>query len=146
MSSQISSEISTEMMVPKFFVPQHSSAGAWAWILQRLTGALLWIFLGMHLLATHFGWFTPNVYADKNTGYTGPASYNSVMDRMHSTMFWIDFTLLFIAVYHGLNGLKMISYDIWTGNTARKIVNWVLTILGLASVAFGTYLLYYLRV
>ncbi len=143
MSSQISSEISTEMTVPRFFVPQHSSTGAWAWILQRLTGVLLWIFLGMHLLATHFGFFTPEVTSG-NTGYTGPASYNSVMARLQSPMFIVDATLLVIAVYHGLNGIKMVAYDVWTGKTARTIISWVLTLIGLASIAFGAYLLYYL--
>ena len=139
MSSQISNEISSEMVVPKFFVPQHSSTGAWAWMLQRLFGALLWIFLGMHLLATHFGWFTPNYVSNKD-----PASYGYVISRVQSPMWIIDATLLILAVYHGLNGLKMISYDIWSGKTARKIIDWTLTILGLLSVIFGGYLLIYL--
>ncbi len=142
MASQLSDKISVEGFDSHFFVPKHSSAGAWAWLLQRITGALLLVILALHLLAVNLGFFTDPaaVEAQVRTGdylYSGPASYYAVWSRIHSPWFIIDITLLIIAVYHGMNGLKMVLYDVVTTESKRKLVSWILTLISLLMIGVG---------
>ncbi|MBI4785751.1 MAG: succinate dehydrogenase, hydrophobic membrane anchor protein [Chloroflexi bacterium] len=104
--------------------------GVWAWILQRVTAKLLFVLLGAHLVVLHF------VPANLNINYLGVAA------RFKSVLYLvIDGGLLAAALYHGLNGVRNILFDYLIAESARRAINVVLTIVGLAFLLYGAYAL-----
>lgn len=75
------------------------SGGALVWFYQRLSGLVLIVLLLVHFALLH-------------SGPGGRVTYASVAARLE-TPFWKTFDLLFLflAVFHGFNGLLMIIRD-----------------------------------
>jgi succinate dehydrogenase / fumarate reductase membrane anchor subunit len=71
----------------------------WAWLLHRLTGVGIFVFLLIHIVDTALiGW--------------GRDLYDAMMQLYHHPVFRIGEILLFGAVlFHGLNGLRVIVLD-----------------------------------
>ena len=105
------------------------SGGAelYAWIFMRLSGlALLFLAVG-HLLIMH-------VFNSIHS-----IDYDFVAAR-YERMFWrgYDLTMLWLALIHGLNGLRTILDDILKG-FVRDVAVRVLYVLGVCFLAIGTY-------
>ena len=84
-----------------------------AWFLQRISSVVLFILLIWHFVIYHF--------VSK-----GVFNYNDIVAKMGSPWFnLIQFIFLVTALYHGLNGIWMVSED-YIHNK-----NWRLFILGL---------------
>jgi len=76
-------------------------AGQWAWLLHRVSGAAVALFLFVHILDTALIGF-------------GPTAYNTVTSVYHNTFVRILEVLLVGAVlYHGANGVRLIVIDFW---------------------------------
>ena len=75
--------------------------GQWSWILHRVTGVGVLLFLFIHILDTMLvGW--------------GPEVYNRVIAIYHYPVFKVGEVGLFAAVlYHSLNGIRIILIDFW---------------------------------
>lgn len=80
-------------------------AGQWAWILHRLTGLGVLLFVYLHIIDTSLiGW--------------GPHAYNEAMALYRMTGFRIGEIILVGAVlYHALNGMRIIVMDFWPRTT-----------------------------
>ena len=79
--------------------------GMWAWLLHRVTGLGVVLFLFVHVVDTAL------------IGL-GPAVYNEVMSIYRVPFFRIMEVLLAGAVlFHGLNGLRIVAVDFWEGAT-----------------------------
>ena len=109
------------------------SAGVWAWFVQRVTGAVLLVFLGAHFWVLHYATAGEHIrLAD-------------VMHRLNSPFFMVvDSALLATALYHGLNGVRMIFFDLGLGRWVNKTFSIVLWIIGLVTLVYGTNTLVYL--
>jgi succinate dehydrogenase cytochrome b556 subunit len=95
-------------------------------LLQRLTAVLLFFFLGIHWWATHF--------VEPGTTIT----FESVLRRMQQPLFqFVDLSLLAVAIYHGLNGVRMVVLDFGIGLRRAKLLTWILLIIGLLGFLFG---------
>lgn len=90
------------------------SAGLW--IVQRLTAILLIILLGLHVWLSNF-----------STNWT-------VFLRA-----MIDLSLLSVALFHGLNGVRAIVLDFGLGSQGRRYLSVSLVMLGFASFLFGVF-------
>lgn len=91
--------------------------GMWAWLLQRITGFLLVIYLFIHVWWIHFpGVKTPFDFLI-NTLFL--PSRNAVL------------ILLVLAVPHALNGLRVFLIDFGISERAQRILFWVVTIFGI---------------
>jgi succinate dehydrogenase / fumarate reductase membrane anchor subunit len=102
----------------------------WGWFLQRITGACLLFLLAAHMYLTHF--VTPQ----------DPITLHSVQARMHvSTLLTINYLLLFLALFHGLYGLRIVLMDLAPKTLNAKVVGVVLTIVGICFGVFGAYTL-----
>lgn len=114
-------------------VPVSGSAGVWAWFVQRVTGAVLLVFLGAHFWVLHYATAGEHIrLAD-------------VMHRLNSPFFMIvDSALLATALYHGLNGVRMIFFDLGLGRWVNKTFSIVLWTIGLVTLVYGTNTLVYL--
>ena len=103
--------------------------GTWAWLLQRVTAVLIIVFLGIHIFMAHFSDLTP----------TGDMlSWDTIENRVLSLpLLVVDYGLLITAIFHGLNGLRMVGFDFVVNKTKRKAMDVALWIAGVAAVIFG---------
>ena len=77
-----------------------------AWILHRVTGVLLGLYLFLHIWVIHHL-------------SQGEQAFNEVMAVVQSPLFHLlDIGLLGTVVYHGLNGLRVVFIDY--GNLAKR--------------------------
>lgn len=86
------------------------------WILQRLTAVLLIIFLGIHIWVNNFS-----------------TDWSAFLRAM------IDLSLLALALFHGLNGVRTIVLDFDVGSQGRRYLSVSLVMLGFAAFLFGVF-------
>lgn len=111
--------------------PKHSPTGAIHWGLQRITGFMLIFLIGAHMIAEHF------IDTD-----TGPASFQSVTNRLGSPLYFLmDVLLLIIALYHGLNGVRTVFLDLNPSPRLQSLINILLLIIGVIAAGYGIWLL-----
>jgi succinate dehydrogenase hydrophobic anchor subunit len=112
-------------------VLDQSSGGMWAWLAQRVTAVVLIVGLFTHLVATH-------VF---NLGHL---SFLNISDRLGSTFFVvIDVSLLAAAIFHGLNGARMIVLDYWLKTRGSRLALTIgLWVLGSVTFVYGLWALW----
>ena len=71
----------------------------WAWILHRVSGLAIVLFVGLHILAS---FFMQQFASDLAT------SLNIIYESAY-----FQIIVFFIVIYHGLNGLRIIILDTW---------------------------------
>lgn len=108
--------------------------GFWPWFLQRASGVALIGLLGVHIWINHF--------ADIDRVVAGQQDelvlFSLVGARLKTATFIaIDFSLLGLALYHGLNGVRNILMDMGLAGPRAKLVNGSLWALGLAAFVYG---------
>jgi len=87
--------------------------GHWAFLLHRITGLGVVLFLAIHILDTSFVYFAPQLYDD-------------VINVYRSTLFGLgEIALVFCLFFHGVNGLRIAYLDLfapkdWSIEKARK--------------------------
>lgn len=73
----------------------------WAWILHRVTGLGVLLFLSIHILET----FTLSL---------GPDFYDHTMELYNTVFFRVaEIGLLFAVLYHAINGTRITVQDFW---------------------------------
>ena len=81
--------------------------GQWSWMLHRLTGVGVLVFLCLHIL-------------DTALIVLGPEHYNAIIQLYRHPLFRVMEVGLFAAVlYHALNGVRIILIDFWGETLAR---------------------------
>jgi succinate dehydrogenase hydrophobic anchor subunit len=112
-------------------VLDQSRGGMWAWLAQRVTAVVLIVGLLTHLVATH-------VF---NLGHL---SFLNISDRLGSTFFVvIDVSLLAAAIFHGLNGARMIVLDYWLKTRGSRLALTIgLWVLGSVTFVYGLWALW----
>lgn len=87
--------------------------GQWWFLLHRLTGLGVLLFLAIHIVDTALVYFAPSLYGD-------------VINLYRSTLFGIgEIGLVFCLFFHGVNGARIAYMDIfkpvsWTIETQRR--------------------------
>ena len=106
------------------------SGRALNWYLQRITGAALLLLLIMHFWVEHF---TAEVRTP--TGLT----FEVIQRRFFQNPWFvaIDITFLFIALYHGLNGIRNICLDYTWGTRFRTPITIALVFVGIVVAYWG---------
>lgn len=111
-------------------VLRRGEGGVWLWLLQRITAGLLLYGLTVHLIVLH-------VF---NVGELG---YENIAARLASGFFiFTDVLLLAAAIFHGLNGLRMVLLDYGFRGSARTGLDVVFVIFGLGALVYGVYALW----
>ena len=107
-----------------------SNTGAMSWFFQRISGLLLVI-----ILLVHFGL----IHGTEVDEDLHQVTYKPVAERLASTT-WktIDLAFLFLAVFHGLNGLWMVLGDYAHRAWARTSLFTVVCILGFVLLILGS--------
>jgi succinate dehydrogenase / fumarate reductase, cytochrome b subunit len=95
------------------YVGYRGREGQWAFLLHRITGLGVLLFLAIHIVDTAFVYFAPHLYMD-------------VIELYRSTLFGIgELGLVFALFYHGINGLRIAYLDLvkptkWTIEDQRR--------------------------
>jgi succinate dehydrogenase hydrophobic anchor subunit len=112
-------------------VLERERGGLWPWLGQRVTAVLVLVTITVHLVLTHYI-------------AIGELSFDNIADRLAGGAVLInDIVLLVAAVYHGLNGLRMVVLD-WGLSTVagRRVFDGVLWLAGIATVVYGIWALW----
>jgi len=97
----------------KGYVGYRGREGQWSFLLHRITGLGVLLFLLIHIVDTSFVYFVPHLYAD-------------VINLYRSTLFGIgEIGLVFCLFFHGVNGIRIAYLDIfkptdWTVESERR--------------------------
>ncbi len=106
------------------------SSGAWAWLLQRISAVLLLALLSIHIGVLHF--IRPG----------GEISFHTVNIRLETLLYMVvDYGLLGIVLYHGLNGARNVLLDFTFGLRAEKAISLVLLLVGVVDFLYGAWAL-----
>lgn len=101
------------------------SQGIWGWFIQRLSGVLLVVYLGVHLWLVHVG----------KQDYTAAVVAARLQDVAYQL---VIIGLLVVALFHGLNGLRRIIVDVGhLDSSFQRIIAVVVLLIGLAGFYYG---------
>ena len=105
--------------------------GSMAWIWQVITGAALIPLAGLHMIAQHF------------VVEGGLRGFDQVQAYLRNPIVW-PIELLFLAsvVSHALLGVRAILVDLGPSPRLARLIDTVLVVVGIASVAYGAWLTY----
>ncbi len=93
-------------------------AGYVAWLLNRITGIAITVYLGIHIWVIHHL-------------AQGPEEYTKVMEFLSSKIFILfEIGLIAAVLYHLMNGIRIVLVDFGKGVTNHKTLFWVLMGIG----------------
>ena len=94
--------------------------GTAAWILHRITGVLLTIYLMMHIIVI-------------GQSVRSATAFNQALHFVQSPVFvLLDCALAGTVTYHALNGLRLVSFDLGWGIRLQKPLFYVSLALAIA--------------
>jgi succinate dehydrogenase / fumarate reductase cytochrome b subunit len=83
-------------------------------VLHRLTGLALVGYLFLHIWVISF-----------STVKWGGVSFDMIMGQFQTPMFYVlDLGLLAVVLFHGLNGLRILLFDVGIGVRIQKQILW----------------------
>ena len=91
---------------------------AFLWVLQRISGLILIGLVGLHVGVQYGFWESP---------FRRPV------------LIGIDWAMLALVLYHGVNGLRTIAYDYVSHPPAQRLVSGILWIAGFALFVYGSW-------
>lgn len=101
--------------------------GMWAWLLHRLSGLFLVLYLLLHIAVI-------STAATK----TGDFTFTHTLAWLSSTPFlWLDMGLIGIVLYHAMNGIRVLIFDLGYLIDRQKEVFWVLMAIGAVLMAYA---------
>ena len=103
----------------------------WSWVLHRITGFLVFMFLLIHV-------------TDTAMVRVSPQTYNDVMHTYHSAVMGLGEAGLVAAIlFHAFNGLRVVLVDFWAkGAKYQRTLAWV--VVAVAVVLFVPFLVVHL--
>ncbi len=105
---------------------ESSKTGAVAWLLQRLTAVVLFIMLLVHFVTYHFI-------------SNGVFTWETVVKKMQTPWFnLVQFLFLITALYHGLNGVWMVTEDYIHSRFWRILIFCLILLVGTSLLFIGT--------
>ena len=105
-------------------------------LLQLVTGVLVAVLLGIHLVIMHLdailGFFGVDV--------TDPTSWQAMIGRA-SQGIWagLYIALLAFVLYHALYGLRGVILEVTTSAKTERIITWSFIIIGIIAFIWGSY-------
>ncbi len=107
--------------------PLNYRLGMWAWLLQRITGLALVVYLFMHIVV-----ISSSVWSAHG------GSFDQVLAYLQSPAFIaLDLLLLAAVVFHSLNGVRILLFDLGIGVRVAKVYFWLLMALAAVLVLWG---------
>lgn len=107
---------------------QKSPAGA-IWLFQAISGLLLVLLLGLHMVAHHF------VVEGGLRDYQDVVAYVS-----NPVIFAIEVIFLLVVTPHALLGVRAVVMDLGPSRSTAKIIDWILIVVGVTAIVYGIWL------
>lgn len=106
------------------------------WLAQLVTGGLIVVFGGTHMVLLHMD----NVLGFFGVAVNEPVSWASMADRAVQG-FWLAFYIVFLGlvVYHALNGLRGIILELNPPARLERAITGFIVLLGVAALVLGIY-------
>lgn len=128
-SEEKGQSLTTLVLTVKETLRYRGAIGQWSWVLHRLTGVGVALFLALHVIDTSWAVFYPGLYVKAIAAYQSP-------------IFTIgEFGLVFAVVYHAFNGIRIIIFDykpeLWRYQSQAAVGVLIVTLLVLAPVFLG---------
>jgi succinate dehydrogenase hydrophobic anchor subunit len=102
------------------------------WWMTAVTGVLLLLLLGAHMIANHF--------VVESVG--GLRSYAQVLDYIaNPVMFTIESLFLVVVTIHAMLGLRSVLFDLTGSERHRLWIDRGLRALGIVTLAYGFFLI-----
>ena len=90
------------------------ATGMWAWLLFRISGVILALYLLTHIIIISTARWA-----------SGGSTFNSLMKMFdNSALVVLDLALVVAVLYHALNGVRIILMDFGIGIDRHKIIFW----------------------
>lgn len=106
-----------------------NNRSALLWLVQVVSGVLLLFTLGLHMIAHHF------VVED------GLRNFQQVLEYVSNPLiFIIEIIFLTVVSIHAMIGVRAILFDLGPGRGMKQVINWGVTIVGIATVIYGVWL------
>jgi len=103
--------------------------GAWLWFVKLIGGVFILALLALHFIVNHL--VAPG----------GLLSYQDVVKYYSNPIIpIIEITFLIFVIGHSFLGIRSIILDLNPSDRVLKLINWVLSILGIAAVIYGIWL------
>lgn len=126
------------MSSPSTELASARSTGIWSWLFQRISGLLLIFLLAVHIWMGHFSGL-PNVLSGRQQELV---LYDIVKLRLAQGLFiFVDFSLLALVLFHGLNGIRNILLEWGPAARRQKQVTTGLWALGVLTFCYGSWVL-----
>jgi len=108
----------------------------WTW--QLLTGLVIVVLLGLHMAVMHLnGIFQISAL---NPAGDDPLDWANVAHRARQAFFMVTYVLLLAAgLFHGLNGLRTVLFEVAHGPRQRGAIVAVLGVVGAGLLVLGTW-------
>jgi succinate dehydrogenase / fumarate reductase, cytochrome b subunit len=119
----------------KGYVGYRGREGQWSFLLHRVTGLGVLLFLAIHIVDTSFVYFVPDLY-------------DEVIQLYRSTIFGLgEVGLVFCLFFHGVNGIRLAYLDMfkpvgWTIDSERRSAITALVVTLVLFVPSAVYMLY----
>ncbi|SFR10636.1 succinate dehydrogenase, cytochrome b556 subunit [Desulfoscipio geothermicus] len=98
------------------------AVGMWAWILHRITGIGLVLYILLHttLMASSL--------------IRGSEAFNAMLTILmtNPVLHYMELLLVGAVIYHGLNGIRLLLFDIGIGFSRQKEIFWSAMAVGAA--------------
>ncbi len=123
----------------KGYVVYRGREGQWSFLLHRITGLGVLLFLTIHILDTATVYFFPNLYGEVITIY-------------QSTVFGLlEIALIFSLFFHGVNGVRIAYLDLfkptdWTPEKEQRSAVIALIATLVLFIPSGAFMFYHLLV
>ena len=100
--------------------PNNLDTGTVAWMLHRLTGVFLVVYLLIHIFVV-------------GQGVRGEEAFDEALAFVQKPVFvFLDAGLAGVVAYHGFNGLRCIAFDLGWGIRQQKALFWLSLLLSVA--------------
>lgn len=97
-----------------------TAVGMWAWMLHRVTGIGLVLYLLLHttLMSTSL--------------ISGAQSFNATLTTLmtNPVLYFMELLLVGAVIYHGLNGIRLLLFDVGIGFSRQKEIFYAAMALG----------------
>jgi len=109
--------------------PGNRRNGGLGWLGQAISGVLLLVLLGLHMVAHHF------------VVEGGLRTYQDVLDYIRDPLILVlEVAFLVTVSFHAMAGLRSVLLDLGLSATQERWVTRTVTALGLAMVIYGVWL------
>lgn len=93
--------------------PKSIETGTLAWLLHRITGIFLVVYMLIHIVVV-------------GQGARGQEAFNTALAWVQQPLFvFLDAGLAGVVAFHALNGLRLVSFDVGWGIRWQKPLFWI---------------------